>query len=111
MLLTPSYSTHVEWAEAFDCPVYLAAEDKQWVARKSEKQVFLDESKTESAIEIWGVDTGIKAIKLGGHFPGSCMCFSLLAAFSHLVSPSTNHSLCTQWSFSMTLAFSSPTHS
>jgi len=65
------YSTHVEWAEAFDCPVYLAVEDKQWVARTSEKQVFLDGGKIETSIEIGGVDTGIKVIKLGGHFPGS----------------------------------------
>ncbi|KAK3393649.1 hypothetical protein B0H63DRAFT_531507 [Podospora didyma] len=63
------YSTHVEWAEAFGCPVYLAAEDKQWLARKSERQGFLTE--TETSIEVEGVDTEVKAIKLGGHFPGS----------------------------------------
>jgi hypothetical protein len=66
------YSTHVEWAEAFGCPVYLAVEDRQWVARTSDRQVFLDAEKIENAIEIGGVDTGIKLIKLGGHFPGSC---------------------------------------
>jgi hypothetical protein len=66
------YSTHVEWADAFDCPVYLAVEDKQWVARTSGRQVFLDAEKIETDIKIGDVETGIKVIKLGGHFAGSC---------------------------------------
>jgi glyoxylase-like metal-dependent hydrolase (beta-lactamase superfamily II) len=65
------YSAHLEWAERFDCPVYLSAEDKEWLARRSDKrQVFLDQ--TENRIEIDGQDSGVRAIKLGGHFPGSC---------------------------------------
>lgn len=65
------YSTHLEWAERFGCPVYLAAEDKGWLARRSEaRQVFLVE--TETRIVVDGVDTGVRVIKLGGHFPGSC---------------------------------------
>ncbi|KAK5663559.1 hypothetical protein OQA88_3990 [Cercophora sp. LCS_1] len=63
------YSTHVEWAAAFNCPVYLAAEDKQWIARPSEHPVFLDQVETE--IDADWRKTGIKVIKLGGHFPGS----------------------------------------
>ncbi|KAL2135519.1 hypothetical protein VTI74DRAFT_8250 [Chaetomium olivicolor] len=64
------YSTHLEWAERFDCKVYLAAEDKQWLARRSEeRQVFLEE--TETKLLVNGVDTGVTVIKLGGHFPGS----------------------------------------
>ncbi|KAK3336688.1 hypothetical protein B0T19DRAFT_471726 [Cercophora scortea] len=43
----PHYcSTHVAWAAVFDCPVYLAAEDKAWLAQLSERQVFLDAVET-----------------------------------------------------------------
>ncbi|KAL2023621.1 hypothetical protein VTK56DRAFT_1778 [Thermocarpiscus australiensis] len=64
------YATHLEWAERFDCPVYLAAEDRQWLARRDPKrQVFLE--RTETRIEVGGRDTGVRVVKLGGHFPGS----------------------------------------
>ncbi|KAH6657161.1 beta-lactamase-like protein [Truncatella angustata] len=63
------YSTHVEWAQAFGCPVYLAAEDRRWVARESEHQVFLSEREFDVPID--GEPSGVKALKLGGHFPGS----------------------------------------
>ncbi|KAH8883816.1 metallo-beta-lactamase family protein [Thozetella sp. PMI_491] len=63
------YSTHTEWARAFDCPVYLAVEDKEWTAQQDPHQVFLDQ--IETPILVGGVDTGIRTIKLGGHFPGS----------------------------------------
>ncbi|KAM5352799.1 hypothetical protein ACJ41O_005521 [Fusarium nematophilum] len=59
------YSTHVQWARAFRCPVYLASEDMRWTTMSSGHQVRLDATETE--IE----GTGVKAIKLGGHFPGS----------------------------------------
>lgn len=63
------YSTHVDWATAFDCPVYISLEDVQWTTRTTDRRVLLD--KIETTIEVDSVDTGIKAIKLGGHFPGS----------------------------------------
>ncbi|KAI0845661.1 beta-lactamase-like protein [Daldinia vernicosa] len=63
------YSTHVEWARAFNCPVYLAAEDKQWTTQSSSHQVFVEE--TEFDLQIDGKSSGVKALKLGGHFPGS----------------------------------------
>lgn len=63
------YSTHLEWAKAFNCPVYIAAEDKVWTTQSSPQQVLLDS--TEREIEIDGLQTGAKAIKLGGHFPVS----------------------------------------
>ncbi|CAM1500446.1 Fc.00g096080.m01.CDS01 [Cosmosporella sp. VM-42] len=58
------YSTHVQWARAFECPVYLAAEDKEWTTMDSSHQVMVTETETE-------IIPGVKAIKLGGHFPGS----------------------------------------
>jgi hypothetical protein len=80
------YSTHLEWAERFGCPVYLAREDREWLARRDEKrQVSLDGIETK--VEINGEDTGVRVVKLGGHFPGSCECPFLLSFFSFLFPP------------------------
>ncbi|KAK4092154.1 hypothetical protein Purlil1_3407 [Purpureocillium lilacinum] len=71
------YSTHVQWARAFACPVYLAAEDRpRWTTMASAHQVDLTDVDTEipglgggSGSKDGG--TGARALKLGGHFPGS----------------------------------------
>ncbi|KAI0014977.1 beta-lactamase-like protein [Xylariomycetidae sp. FL0641] len=63
------YTTHVEWGRAFNCPVYVAEEDKVWLAQKSAHQSFITE--TETDIQLGGNASGVKALKLGGHFPGS----------------------------------------
>lgn len=63
------YSTHVEWARAFNCPVYLAEEDKEWTTQSSAHQVFVTE--TELDLKIDGAASGVQVLKLGGHFPGS----------------------------------------
>ncbi|KAF7556766.1 hypothetical protein G7046_g6208 [Stylonectria norvegica] len=79
------YSTHVQWARAFGCPVYLANEDKQWATMDSSHQALITETETE--IE----GTGIKAIKLGGHFPGSLVLLSdehLMIADTIMTTPS-----------------------
>lgn len=57
------YSSMVEWAKAFDCPIYLHAADRQWVMRP------------ESAIEFWEGEVkklggGLTLIRCGGHFEG-----------------------------------------
>lgn len=57
------YSAVVEWARAFDVPVYLHAADRAWVMRP------------DPAIVLWEGDTfvlsdGITLIRCGGHFPG-----------------------------------------
>lgn len=63
------YSTHLLWARAFNCKVYLAAEDSKWLAQTDpERQVFIPEGETETDIL---AGSGVKALKLGGHFPGS----------------------------------------
>lgn len=59
------YSTHVQWARAFKCPVYISDDDASWARLSSSHQVLL--SRTETAIG----DTGATAVRLGGHFPGS----------------------------------------
>jgi hypothetical protein len=66
------YSTHLEWAEAFDCPVYLSWEDKEWLNRLDrlgKARCFIEGKEEE--IEIGGEKSGVVALKLGGHFPGS----------------------------------------
>jgi glyoxylase-like metal-dependent hydrolase (beta-lactamase superfamily II) len=64
------YSTHLEWAREFDCPVYLASEDQEWLNRVDveERRIFY---KGET-IEIL---PGATMVKLGGHFPGSSALF------------------------------------
>lgn len=86
------YSTHLEWAEAFDCPVYLSWEDKQWLNRLDrlgKARTFIEG--VEEDIEVRGEKTGVKAIKLGGHFPGSLVCLAygrLLIADTVVTTPS-----------------------
>lgn len=71
------YTAHAEWAAAFGCPVFLAAEDRKWVALEIPLHVFLGNSKMDQIMRrsheiiIEGVRSGFIAVKLGGHFPGS----------------------------------------
>ncbi len=57
------YSAIVEWARAFDVPVYLHAADSAWVMRP------------DPGIVLWEGETlalsdGITLVRCGGHFPG-----------------------------------------
>jgi hypothetical protein len=56
------YSTMVEWAEAYDCPVLIHEADREWVMRPSER------------IEFWSGSTyalgSSLLIRCGGHFEG-----------------------------------------
>jgi hypothetical protein len=58
------YSSMVEWSHAFDAPIYLHADDRQWVMRP------------EASIVFWGGETqplveGVTIVRCGGHFAGS----------------------------------------
>src|SRR5215468_2124452 len=60
------YTTMVDWARAFDCPVHLHALDRKWVMRP------------DPALSFWEGDTlkllpGVTLIRGGGHFPGGTM--------------------------------------
>lgn len=57
------YSTQVEWAEAFDVPIYLHEDDQQWVTRPSERIRFWSGDQLELA-------QGVSLHRLGGHFAG-----------------------------------------
>jgi len=57
------YTTMVEWAHAFDCPIHLHAADKAWIMRP------------DAAIKLWDGETlklwdGVTLIRCGGHFEG-----------------------------------------
>lgn len=57
------YTTMVEWARAFDCPVHLHIADRDWVMRP------------DPALRFWDGDTfplwdGVTLVRCGGHFPG-----------------------------------------
>jgi hypothetical protein len=58
------YSSMVEWSHAFDAPVYLHADDRQWVMRPDPAIVFW-EGETHPLMD------GITIIRCGGHFAGS----------------------------------------
>ncbi len=60
------YSTHLEWAREFNCPVYLAEEDQAWINRDDEDgyRQFVSGPSLE-------ILPGVNVIILGGHFPGS----------------------------------------
>jgi glyoxylase-like metal-dependent hydrolase (beta-lactamase superfamily II) len=60
------YSTHLNWAREFQCPVYLADEDQEWLNRDdTDNQRIFFESETQNILP------GVNIIKVGGHFPGS----------------------------------------
>ncbi len=57
------YTTMVEWARAFDCPIHLNAADREWIMRP------------DPAIHLWDGDThklwdGVTLVRCGGHFEG-----------------------------------------
>lgn len=57
------YSSMVEWAHTFDVPIYLHADDRQWVMRP------------DPSIEYWNGETKLlngelTLLRLGGHFIG-----------------------------------------
>ena len=63
------YTTWPDWVSTFNCPIYLAAPDQEWLNRKTPANValrFLTDTRTTLA-------PGVTAIIAGGHFNGSMM--------------------------------------
>jgi len=61
------YTTMVDWAERFDVPVLLHADDAEHVMRPSPRV----EHWTGERRELW---EGLELIRLGGHFAGGVVC-------------------------------------
>jgi glyoxylase-like metal-dependent hydrolase (beta-lactamase superfamily II) len=64
------YTTHLEWAEVFKCPVYMSKDDEEWVNRVDGKGCRRLVSGVTSIEEVGGE---VKMIQCGGHFDGSCV--------------------------------------
>jgi glyoxylase-like metal-dependent hydrolase (beta-lactamase superfamily II) len=62
------YTTHIEWAKTFHCPVYISAEDEEWVTRRSDES---DQHRRLIRGQTEEIVPGVTAVKCGGHFPGS----------------------------------------
>ncbi|KAF2154667.1 hypothetical protein K461DRAFT_319196 [Myriangium duriaei CBS 260.36] len=60
------YTTHLDWAATFKCPVFIHAADSEWLSRPDPGGYRrLINSVTQEIIP------GVTAIQTGGHFPGS----------------------------------------
>ena len=57
------YSTMVEWAHRFSCPVYVHEADREWVMRD-------DEAITFWSGETYDLGSDLTLIRCGGHFAG-----------------------------------------
>ncbi|MCR8964628.1 hypothetical protein O0550_15680 [Brevibacillus halotolerans] len=57
------YSTQVEWAEAFNVPVYVHEDDREWITRPSEHIVYWSG-------ESHSITDQLTIHRLGGHFKG-----------------------------------------
>jgi hypothetical protein len=57
------YGSMIEWAHAFDAPVYIHSRDREWVARPDDAVVFWDGETRE-------ITDGLTLINAGVHFDG-----------------------------------------
>lgn len=65
------YTTHLEWARIFGCPVYLSSEDQSWLNRPLTSTGAEGVERRFITTDTEEIVPGVTAIKLGGHFPGS----------------------------------------
>jgi glyoxylase-like metal-dependent hydrolase (beta-lactamase superfamily II) len=90
------YSTMVEWAHRFDCPVYLHADDREWVLRPDPAIRFWEGEQLE-------LKPGLTLLRLGGHFAGGTVLHwaggdALLAGDVVMVIPDRSH-VSFMWSY------------
>lgn len=64
------YTSYVEWASRFQCPVYISMDDEEWICREAPREDMIKfiEGPVGTSETIL---PGVTAIKAGGHFPGS----------------------------------------
>lgn len=101
------YSTMQDWAAAFDAPIYLHEDDREWIMRQS------------SHIHLWQGDEldllpDVTLLRLGGHFKGGCVLHwsqhdgVLLSGDVVQVTPGAN-SVSFMWSYPNMLPLSAAT--
>lgn len=86
------FTTMNEWAETFNCPIYIHQKDEQWIFNKGEHVNLW----TGTEKEFWD---GIRLINIGGHFPGSSVLHvpflskggAILCGDTFYISPSKKH--------------------
>jgi glyoxylase-like metal-dependent hydrolase (beta-lactamase superfamily II) len=61
------YTTHLDWADVFSCPVYVCKDDEMWLNRADKNGV---RKFVTGATRIEEVE-GVTMIQCGGHFDGS----------------------------------------
>ncbi|KAH7086680.1 hypothetical protein FB567DRAFT_496128 [Paraphoma chrysanthemicola] len=62
------YTTHLEWARIFKCPIYVSKDDAEWLNREDTVGV---RKWISGSQEIGEVQGEVRAIQCGGHFDGS----------------------------------------
>lgn len=62
------YTTHLEWAGVFGCPVYVNGDDKVWLNREDRDGV---RKLVKGVADIEEVGSEAKMVQCGGHFDGS----------------------------------------
>lgn len=64
------YTTYVDWAQAFNCPIYVSKDDQEWLCQKppTPQTLRLIDGPAAAGEKVL---PGVTAIKTGGHFPGS----------------------------------------
>lgn len=62
------YTTHLEWAGVFKCPVYICADDAEWLNREDGEGV---RRLVRGVTPIEEVKGEVKMVQCGGHFEGS----------------------------------------
>lgn len=68
------YSCMVEWSQEFNAPIYLHADDQEWVMRQDANILFW-EGETKS------LNDDVTLIRCGGHFPGGTVLHWASGAF------------------------------
>ncbi|KAF4212317.1 hypothetical protein CNMCM5878_001420 [Aspergillus fumigatiaffinis] len=95
------FSTSIQWADAFNCDLYISAEDEEWVANRGDghrlklwqgKRLSLP-SHAQGSAQPKDETSDFVAIKTGGHFPGSSVLWwksarKLLIADTIMIVPS-----------------------
>lgn len=100
------YTTHRAWAEAFDAPVWLHADDAEWVQRP------------HARLRHWRGETmeagaGLTLIRAGGHFPGGTVLHRADAAgtlFSgDILQVTPDRTVSVMWSYPNLIPVDAPT--
>ena len=87
------YSTMNDWAEVFDCPVYIHEADERWIIDQGERVQLW----SGAEMHLWNE---MKLINVGGHFPGSSILHvpflgegrgAILCGDTFVIAPSRRH--------------------